>query len=73
MIPEIDSDATFEEIFGTDAEFELSMRQQRERDDRMERECQEGARRRCTCGAPALFIDETQGPLCAPCGYHFAN
>lgn len=65
--------STFEELFGTEAE-------QREWDERMRRaeaeresECVAGTRQRCPCGAPSLFVDEKNGPLCAPCGYHYAN
>ena len=64
---------TFEEIFGTDAEFEAEMLRAKAMEERMERECVAGTRLRCQCGAPSLFVDEKNGPLCAPCGYHFAN
>lgn len=68
------SDRTdFEEWFGTEAEHEAEMKRLREMDERLEAECVAGTRQRCSCGAPSLFVDEKQRPLCAPCGYHYAN
>ena len=42
-------------------------------EERREAECVAGTRQRCSCGAPSLFVHEEHGPLCAPCGYHYAN
>ena len=65
--------AAFEEVFGTEEE----NRQHHEKmlifEERREAECVAGTRQRCQCGAPSLFVHEEHGPLCAPCGYHYAN
>ena len=63
----------FEKWFGTEAEHQAEMERRRLMDERMEAECVAGTRQRCHCGAPSLFVDEKIGPLCAPCGYHYAN
>ena len=65
--------AAFEEMFGTDEEHRQEMERIRLMDERMESECVAGIRQCCPCGAPSLFVDENRGPLCAPCGYHYAN
>ena len=65
--------AAFEEMFGTEEEHRQEMARMVEREERHEAECVAGTRQRCACGAPGLFVDETHGPLCAPCGYHYAN
>jgi len=67
------NDVSFEEAFGTKEEHEQELARAKEMADRMEAECVAGTRQRCGCGAPSLFVHEHQGPLCAPCGYHYAN
>lgn len=62
----------FDEWFGTEAEHQAEMERMRRMDERLEAECVAGTRQRCPCGAPSLFVDE-HGPLCAPCGYHYAD
>jgi hypothetical protein len=64
--------AAFEEWFGTEEENRLHLEQMQRAEEKREAECVAGTRPRCACGAPSLFIDE-HGPLCAPCGYHYAN
>lgn len=63
----------FEEWFGTEEEHRLEMERMRLIEEQREAECVAGTRRRCGCGAASLFIHSTHGPLCAPCGYHYAN
>ena len=66
------NEGDFEYWFGTDQEHEAEMQRMAERDRRLEAECVAGTRLRCPCGAPSIFVDE-HGPLCAPCGYHYAD
>lgn len=63
----------FEEWFGTEEEFQAELERARQQDVKLEAECAAGTRLRCQCGDPSQFIDEKHGPLCAPCGYHYAN
>lgn len=63
----------FEAMFGTEEEHRQEQERMRLADERMEAECVAGTRQRCACGAPSLFVDENRVPLCAPCGYHYAN
>lgn len=61
--------SAFEEIFGTDEEWEAMMAEAKARDERHEHECRDGKRQRCKCGEPSIFVHEQHGPMCAPCGY----
>jgi hypothetical protein len=63
----------FDEFFGTEKEERAHADQMRRSEAEREAECVAGTRQRCECGAPSLFVDEERGPLCAPCGYHYAN
>lgn len=69
----LNSTAAFEEWFGTEEEHRLELERMKQMDERMEAECVAGERQRCSCGAPSLFVDENKVPLCATCGYHYAN
>ena len=59
----------FEEIFGTEKEFDAELERITAMDERMEQECVAGTRQRCSCGAPSLYISDSGHPRCAPCGY----
>ena len=67
------SEEEFEKWFGTEEEHRAEQARIVEQERRMEAECLAGTRPRCPCGAPSLFTDDKLGPLCAPCGYHYAN
>jgi hypothetical protein len=73
--PALESDIVteFEEWFGTEEEMRQHYERMASDEKRREAECVAGTRQRCACGAPSLFTDKEHGPLCAPCGYHYAN
>lgn len=69
----LNGDADFEELFGSEQEHRVEQVRMEQQEKRLEAECVAGTRQRCKCGAPSLFTDAVQGPLCAPCGYDYAN